>query len=119
MGGASTPDLAVAVSRAGGLGMLSGVGGEAALARLLDAVPDGVAVGVNFLAPFLFDRAALELAARRVRVVEIFWGGPDGELVERIRAGGALAAWQVGSEHEAAAAVDAGCDLVVVQGMEA
>lgn len=120
MGGAATVDLAVAVSRAGGLGMLSGVvGGAVDLARLLDAVPDGVVVGVNFLAPFLFDLGALDVAASRARLVEFFWADPDADLVDRIRAHGALAGWQVGSEAEAAAAVDAGCDVVVVQGVEA
>lgn len=34
-------------------------------------------------------------------------------------AAGALAVWQVGSGNEAAAAADAGCDLVVAQGVEA
>ena len=33
--------------------------------------------------------------------------------------GGALAGWQVGSTDEARAAADAGCDLVVAQGVEA
>lgn len=119
MGGAPSVDLAVAVSRAGGLGMLSGVGGATRLLAQLDAVPDGVHVGVNFLVPFL-DVGALDVAARRARVVELFWGDPDAELVARIRAlGSALVAWQVGSADEASSAVDAGCDLVIVQGIEA
>ena len=118
LGGAGTVALAVAVSRAGGLGMLSGVGGAASLATLLDAVPDDVVVGVNFLVPFV-DPTAVDLAAKRARVVELFWGDPDVAMVERIHDGGALAAWQVGSADEASAAVDAGCDAVVIQGVEA
>ena len=121
MGGSATVDLAVAVARAGGLGMLSGVGGAAALSSLLAALPDdlgGGAVGVNFLVPFL-DPAAIDVAAGRARVVEAFWGEPDAGLVGRIHGSGSLAAWQVGSPDEAMAAVDVGCDLVVVQGVEA
>ena len=120
MGGSASVDLAVAVARAGGLGMVSGVGGAAALGALLDAVPSDVAssVGVNVLLPFL-DPAAVELAAGRAPFVEAFWGAPDPSLVRRIHQGGALAGWQVGSDDEAAAAVDAGCDVVVAQGVEA
>ena len=36
-----------------------------------------------------------------------------------MHAGGALAGWQVGSVGEAKRAADAGCDLVIAQGVEA
>src|SRR5260370_42703779 len=63
---------------------------------------------------------AFELAASRVRVVEVFWAQPDVALVERARrAGGPLVAWQAGSVQEATAAEDIGCDFVVAQGVEA
>ena len=39
--------------------------------------------------------------------------------MEIVHAGGALACWQVGSVREAIAAVNAGCDFIVVQGVEA
>src|SRR5262249_29699656 len=58
-------------------------------------------------------------AARAARVVDVFWGDPDPEVVARIHAGGALAFWQVGSTEEARAAAGAGCDAVVAQGVEA
>ena len=118
MGGMATPDLAVAVAGAGGLGMLSGTIGTAALGAQLDVVPSGTPVGVNFLVPFL-DRAALELAADGSLLVEFFWGEPSADLVALARTGGAHAGWQIGSVHEARAARDAGCDLVIVQGTEA
>ncbi|HVA42292.1 MAG TPA: nitronate monooxygenase [Acidimicrobiales bacterium] len=118
MGGLASSDLAVAVARAGGLGMLSGAGGARALAAQLDTVPAGLAVGVNFLVPFL-DRPAVEDAAARSPYVEFFWGSPDAGLVASVHEGGALAGWQVGSTEEAAAAADAGCDLIVAQGIEA
>lgn len=77
-------------------------------------------VGVGF---FAFDVPGMtkdfELAAHRARVVDVFWGDPDTAVVKRIHAGGALAFWQVGSLDEALAAADAGCDVVVAQGVEA
>ncbi len=66
------------------------------------------------------DLATFEAAAARLRVVEVFWTNPDAGLVKRARqAGSALVAWQVGSLEGALAAADAGCDFVIVQGVEA
>jgi NAD(P)H-dependent flavin oxidoreductase YrpB (nitropropane dioxygenase family) len=76
------------------------------------------AIGVNFLMPFL-DRALLERVASNVRVVEFFYDDPDPALVDVVHTAGSLAAWQVGSVDEARRAADAGCDLVVAQGVEA
>jgi nitronate monooxygenase len=118
MGGIAAPDLAFAVSAAGGLGMLTGTIGAATLAGHLDRVPETLSLGVNFLVPFL-DRDALVDAAARSALVEFFWGEPDAALVGTVHAGGARAGWQVGSVDEAIAARDAGCDLLVVQGVEA
>ncbi|MGH2759229.1 MAG: NAD(P)H-dependent flavin oxidoreductase, partial [Actinomycetota bacterium] len=73
--------------------------------------------GVNFLMPFL-DRDAV-VAAASCPLVEFFYADPDADLVGLVHSGGALASWQVGSADEARAAVDAGCDLVIVQGAEA
>ena len=65
------------------------------------------------------DLENFDLAARSLRLVEVFWGWPDPVFVERIHAGGALCGWQTGSIDESRAAVDAGCDLITVQGVEA
>jgi nitronate monooxygenase len=113
--------LPSAVSAAGGLGMLGGAGiPPDRLAPMLEQM--GAATtgpfGVNFLMPFL-DRDAVIVAAAGSQLVEFFYGNPDGSLVELVHAGGALAAWQVGSSDEALAAASVGCDLVVVQGVEA
>jgi nitronate monooxygenase len=118
--GLVAPALAAAVTAAGGLGMLSGVLKRAdALAADLDRLASKP-VGVNFLVPFLDETLeAVDVAAERARVVELFWGEPDAALVERIHAQGALVSWQVGSVREALAAEAAGCDLLVVQGVEA
>jgi NAD(P)H-dependent flavin oxidoreductase YrpB (nitropropane dioxygenase family) len=118
MGGASTPELAAAVSNAGGLGMLAAVDDLSAdIDAVLRAVP-GRPFGVNFLMPF-FDRALLDAVAPRVPLVEWYWSQPDPVLVGVAHDAGALAAWQVGSVGEARAAADAGCDLIVAQGIEA
>ena len=121
MGGVTTPELAAAVSNAGGLGML-GVPMVPAemVAELLDATMAQTSgpVGVNFLMPFV-DRDAVAVAAEKARLVEFFYADPDPTLVALAHEGGALACWQVGSADEARAAVDAGCDLVVAQGVEA
>jgi NAD(P)H-dependent flavin oxidoreductase YrpB (nitropropane dioxygenase family) len=120
MGGvASAPQLPVAVAAAGGMGMLSAVLQPAArLVTVLEALPAAV-IGVNFLVPFLQDRDAVSVAAERTPLVDFFGGEPDPALVALVHAEGAFAEWQVGSVEEARAAVAAGCDIVVAQGVEA
>jgi NAD(P)H-dependent flavin oxidoreductase YrpB (nitropropane dioxygenase family) len=120
MGGVTTPELAVAVSEAGGLGMLSVAARPAlpqALERVEEQLPGGL-YGVGFFAAGI-DEELLDLAASKARVIDVFWGEPASKLVDRIHQGGALAFWQAGSEEELLAAVDAGCDAIVAQGIEA
>ncbi|MBV9171618.1 MAG: nitronate monooxygenase [Chloroflexi bacterium] len=128
MGGIATPELAAAVSEAGGLGMLgtsrNGITPES-LSQLIDDTQARTSVpfGVNFIASpaqlDVLDLTCIDIAARRARVVEFFFGEPSRDLVGRVHAGGALVAWQVGSCPEAVVAQAAGCDLIVVQGVEA
>jgi NAD(P)H-dependent flavin oxidoreductase YrpB (nitropropane dioxygenase family) len=121
MGGVATADLAAAVSATGALGMLGGAGiATADLAASFDEVAarTGAPVGVNFLMPFV-DPAAVEIASRRARVVEFFYGDPDSKLIDIAHDGQALAAWQVGDADEARRAQQAGCDVIVAQGVEA
>jgi NAD(P)H-dependent flavin oxidoreductase YrpB (nitropropane dioxygenase family) len=68
--------------------------------------------------PFV-DREAVEAAAAQADVVEFFYGDPDAELIRLAKRHGAVAGWQVGSAHEAEAAIEAGCDYVAAQGVEA
>ena len=77
--------------------------------------------GVNFLFEpgNEIDRTCFELAAKAARVVEFFYGKPDPELVRIVHEHGSLACWQTGSYDEAVAGADAGCDVIVVQGIEA
>lgn len=126
MGGVATaPDLAAAVADAGGQGMVAAVMLPApALSEILDEVArrtQGV-FGVNFLMPFLDPHTTtelVELAAAKASLVDFFYGDPDPSLVKTVHAGGALASWQVGSVDEACTAAEAGCDVIVAQGVEA
>src|SRR5579859_2587863 len=107
MGAGAPPELAAAVSNAGGLGMVGTArpGGEtpALLARLLERTRALTArpFGVNFIvvenAPPI-DRACFELAAAAARVAEIFlWAPPDPALFDLIHRRGAVVACQIGS----------------------
>jgi NAD(P)H-dependent flavin oxidoreductase YrpB (nitropropane dioxygenase family) len=121
MGMVSTPELAAAVAEAGAVGTLAlPMASPTVVADALQRAKSRTtgAVGINFLMPFL-SRDCVEVAAEQVRIVEFFYGEPDASLVTLVHQGGALAAWQVGSELEARQAADAGCDLVIAQGMEA
>jgi NAD(P)H-dependent flavin oxidoreductase YrpB (nitropropane dioxygenase family) len=119
-GGIGTPELALAVARAGGLGLIGHVFDRSDLAALVEGLEDPAPgqLGMNFLVPFL-DPTLIDLVAPHVRVVDFFYGEPDPSLVERAHRGGALASWQVGDASEARAAVEAGVDFVIAQGTEA
>ena len=120
MGGVGTANLAGAVTEAGGLGMVPSGGSPTAVERMLEELRERTSgpFGVNFLLPFLH-LEGVEIAAESARLVEFFYGPPSSALVERVHAAGALAGWQVGSAEEARAAVGAGCDLIIAQGVEA
>src|SRR5712691_7831787 len=120
MGSILSPELAAAVSNAGGLGQITLTGEVGDAIRRLDRLSSMTSkpFGVNLLIPYL-DRQVLELAAGRARVIDFFWGDPDAELVRLAHESGSLASWQVGSTAEAIAAEAAGCDFIIAQGFEA
>ncbi|MBM7808293.1 nitronate monooxygenase [Geodermatophilus bullaregiensis] len=121
MGTVSSPDLVVAVADAGGVGTVSALGLPLdLLLRRLDGMrrrTSGV-LSANVVTPDV-DEGLLADVAARVRLVDFFWFDPSPRLVELAHRSGALVNWQVGSVAEARAAVDAGCDVVTVQGLEA
>lgn len=128
MGAIANANLAAAVADAGGQGMVSWNGMPAArLTEILSEVGQktkGV-FGANFLIPGYTDEDAEEIggavdaAASQARVIDFFYNDPVPFLIEAAHKRGALACWQVGSSQEAKAAVDAGCDFVIAQGIEA
>ncbi|MCU1589636.1 MAG: 2-nitropropane dioxygenase [Frankiales bacterium] len=123
MGGVAGPELAGAVAAAGALGMLCEFDVEPSTDRITRALQlsGGGAVGMGFFGQWMDgDLATFEDAASRLRVVEVFWTEPDPAVVGRARrSGAARVAWQVGTVDAALAAADAGCDFVIVQGVEA
>lgn len=125
MGTLSNPRLAAAITNAGGLGMLSVAGGTPdEVARWLDTTCEITSgpIGANFLMPFVDPETAhkcVAAAAARARVVDFFYAEPDSALIDTVHGTGALASWQVGSRQEAIAAVKAGCDFIIAQGIEA
>ncbi|MEX5718587.1 NAD(P)H-dependent flavin oxidoreductase [Geodermatophilus maliterrae] len=121
MGAISPPDLVVAVAEAGGVGTVNALGlPPEVLLRRLDGMrrrTSGV-LCANFTSEDVDDQV-IGAAAERVRLVDFFWSEPSPRRVELAHRSGALVNWQVGSVAEACAAVDAGCDVVTVQGVEA
>ncbi len=121
MPGIATHGLVAAVANAGGAGdvptPLMGPNDLAAALDALAARTRGV-FGASFLAPFT-DLACVDVAARKARYVEFFYGEPDPAWVKRAGAAGARVGWQVGSRAEAIAAERAGCDFLIAQGTEA
>lgn len=121
MGGVAGPELAAAVSNAGGLGLLPiwpMTGDQAeheleALGRATNA-PFGVNLNVAF-----GPEAHIELAlAQSVRVMHFFWGDAA-PFIARAKSGGATVMVTVGSSADARRARDAGADVLVAQGLEA
>ncbi len=123
------PELAAAVSNAGGLGVV-GMSGfpphllreRVAATRALTDRPFGVNVIVDDqgdpeLAQGIRERCLL-LIEERVPLLVLFAGDPA-PYVEPARAAGVKLAVQVGSPDEARRAAGAGVDLVLVQGIEA
>ena len=121
MGGAVTPELAAAVSNAGGLGVIP----------LSYSTPDEIKstvgeitaltdrpFGINLILEWeQRDRLAAALDAD-TPAISLFWGDVS-ELVPQAHDGGAVVFVSVGSVAEAVRAAEAGADVVVAQGWEA
>jgi nitronate monooxygenase len=121
IGPAATPALVAAVCEAGGVGSLGASWTEPDMLRSqireIRRLTER-AFCVNLV--LAFEQAErLELVlAEGVELISFSWG-TDAALVARVHAGGAAVMAQAGSAAEARAAVEAGCDAVVAQGIEA
>lgn len=127
-GGAATPEMAAAVSNAGGFGVLGCSGmepqvveGLIARTRELTNLPFGV--NTIIAEPDEGDREWLlgqvaAIAATRIAAVVVFWGDAA-PYVPVAHANGVKVLIQVGSLEEAKAAARAGVDAVIAQGVEA
>ncbi len=116
--------LAVAVSQAGGLGILPITwrptdSVKKALPRMQAATERPFGVNLVLSLMEAEQHANLDVALEAgVPVISTFWGDPA-PLVQRIHDAGALVMHTVGSADEARRVVDAGVDIVVAQGVEA
>ena len=121
IGGLAVPELAAAVSQAGGLGMVSltweepeEIDGKLAAVRALTDRP----FGVNLILAWPQEERLRRCLDAGVRIVSLFWGDPA-PLVPIAHDAGAIVLHTVGDAAEARRAVDAGVDVVVAQGWEA
>jgi nitronate monooxygenase len=121
MGFVTGPELAAAVSNAGGLGILSfnrnppdRLRQEIRRLRQLTTRP----FGVNLLLPAGVEAHVEVCLEERVPLLSLFWGDPA-PFVEAARRAGVMVIHQVGSVEEARRAADCGVDIVIAQGVEA
>lgn len=120
MGRTAPPELAAAVTNAGGLGML-GTSWDKPDAmrqkiRATRALTKG-AFAVNLAMPW-DQHERLDIAlAEGVKAISLFWGDPQPYMRDAKNAG-AIVMQTVGSPDEARRAVDLGADIVVAQGVE-
>lgn len=121
IGGMAVPELAAAVSNAGGLGMLSVTWDEldeldSKVARVR-ALTDGP-FGVNMVLVWPMEERLRRCLDAGVRIVSTTWGDPT-HLVSVAHEAGAIVLHTVSDVTEARRAVDAGVDVIVAQGWEA
>lgn len=121
-GGSAGPELAAAVSNAGGFGLLGLIALPPpvvppliARTRSLTSRPFGA--GVVLADEHAADQIAACLA-ERIPLLVLFWGDPA-PWVEKAHAVGTRVVVQVGSVEEAAGSARAGVDAVIAQGVEA
>ena len=124
MAGIACPELAAAVSEAGGLGHLGALRlspealeRQIAKTRALTDRPFGINL-VHRGGPAMFERLLAVAIAARPRAISLFYGD-FAQAIPRIRAAGILAMVQVGSVAEARKAVADGADMLIAQGIEA
>lgn len=121
IGGMATPELAAAVSEAGGLGMISLTWSEPeeideALARMR-ALTDKP-FGVNLILHWPQEERIRRCLDAGVRIISLFWGDPAPHVPIAHEAD-ALVFHTVGDAAQARRVVDDGVDVVVAQGWEA
>jgi nitronate monooxygenase len=121
MGGATSPQLAAAVSNAGGLGMLAlgwsppdAVRAEIRATKALTKRP----FGVNLVLTHPQEERLAICLEEGVPVISFFWG-QAGPLTDVARSGGAKVLHTAASAEQARISVDEGADVIVAQGWEA
>ncbi|WP_394826503.1 NAD(P)H-dependent flavin oxidoreductase [Pendulispora albinea] len=121
IGRVASPELASAVTRAGGLGQLACTWDSPDDLRARIDATRALAKGpfaVNFVLDFPIEEKLALALDRGVPVVSFFWGVSE-EHIARVHLAGGLALQTVGSVNEAILAAKAGADAIVAQGYEA
>lgn len=124
MGSGTSPELVVAVSNAGGLGIQGCAGRSAAdIAGLAEAIRRSCTApfGLNLLLFQATPEAIDAVLAARPPVVSSAWPWPETDLktlFARAHDIGARVVHMVSSVHEASRAAEAGADAIVAQGTE-
>jgi NAD(P)H-dependent flavin oxidoreductase YrpB (nitropropane dioxygenase family) len=118
----STPDLAIAVGKAGGLAAIGAgilppdaIGATLATFRAALSAP----VNLNFVTFMTTDVTIALCEELRPEIVSFHWGHPSPAWIARLQRAGIRVWEQVGSVAAAQQAVVDGIDLVIVQGSEA
>jgi NAD(P)H-dependent flavin oxidoreductase YrpB (nitropropane dioxygenase family) len=121
MGFVTGPELAAAVSNAGGLGIMSFSANPPPVLRQqirrLRELTDKP-FGVNLILHFPVEQHVDVCVEERVPVLSFYWGDP-GPYVQRAHDAGVKVFDQVGSIAAARRSVEAGVDVIIAQGEEA
>jgi enoyl-[acyl-carrier protein] reductase II len=125
MGSGTSPELVVAVSNAGGLGIQGCAGRSpaqiAGLAAELRTGSPGKPFGLNLLL-FLADSAQIDAVLEaRPPIFSTAWTTPEQDLTSlfaRAHASGSRVMHMVSTVHEARRAAEAGADIIAAQGSE-
>ena len=125
LGGVAGPQLAAAVSNAGGLGHLGCIRRSAADTRSWIRETKALTerpFGVNLVPPGGgadgFEAQLAVVLDEKPRVLSLFWGEFT-DAIARAKNAGIITMVQVGSVEEAVRAAEAGADVVIAQGVEA
>ncbi len=117
------PELAVAVSRAGGVGSI-GVGFTSpdrlreVIGHLRSQLGD-LPFNINFITVFGNEETVAVAAELKVPIVSFHWGHPPQNQLDLLHGVGVSIWEQVGTASDAVRAVDDGIDVVIAQGWEA
>ncbi len=118
-----TPPLGIAVSQAGAMGSIAGVGilPPEVVRMLVAETQAGTAKAfhVNFITPFTSDELIELMCELRPPAVSFHWGHPSPTWIEKLHSAGVDVWEQVGTVDAARAAAGDGVDLVIAQGSEA
>lgn len=113
-------ELAAAVSRAGGLGMIGGGYGDETWLRQQFALADGCRVGCGFITWSLSRQPRLlDIALEHEPFAIMLSFADPAPFAEKIKAAGVLLICQVHNGEQADRALDVGADVLVAQGNEA